>query len=331
MAKLRRALCTLGCALTLMGCNRLSEPNGDPLKQAPSDLTEGSSSAPRPSNTSGSLSNTGEGAGMGVGQGGDASSMRVKVSEPDKASERPQVVLVQTNPHALVLGADVPNVVIYEDGTVITQRGAHRVTATAPKETRELIQRVITKELLALPTRWSVRAPTDQPRLQLMVRDTDGWKLLDVYGVRLGSPPLPSTNPPGVPTELFMAACEALASFEPPWAVPWVPQEIELMLWDFSHAKEKPLPWPAGVPQPPRAGRVAKGTQKHPIPGRHEAALSAFLEQQGPRRGVELDGKSMSLSYRRLVPGDATIQAVRRCALSAHAGSELPPGCTRAP
>ncbi|MBX3182282.1 MAG: hypothetical protein KIT72_09490 [Polyangiaceae bacterium] len=257
--------------------------------------------------------------------------MRVQVSEPDKASERPQVVLVQTNPHALVLGAEVPRVVIYEDGTVITQREAQVVTAVAPKETRELIARVITPELLALPARWSVRAPTDQPRLQLLVRDADGWKLLDVYGVRLGSPPRPGTTPPGVPTEIFLAACEALASFEPPGAVPWVPQEIELMLWDFSHAKEEPLPWPAGVPQPPRAGRVAKGTQKHPIPGRHEAALRAFLEQQGPRRGVQLDGKSMSLAYRRLVPADAHIQAVRRCALSAAIGPELPPGCTRTP
>ncbi|MDC0740091.1 hypothetical protein [Polyangium mundeleinium] len=308
------ALLSLAC-----GCRDATTPN----ERAPSAaLTQSVSAAP----TSTSKEPPRNAAPLGP------ASPLVEFEGLAKLDHKPLAVLRERNPWLMVLGSDVPTIVVYEDGLVVYHKlvgdKAEALTVNVGAEAaRKLVEELATAEFMALPAQISVTDATDQPRVGIALRQGSQWKYASVEGItRNGKATAGET---GVAPAVFVRAYQRLANFHAPGATPWAPETIEIMLWDFSHARTPPLPWPAGIPAPPADVKAPKeGVYHHHVPGRHEAATRAFIASLEQSQGVSVGGASASIGVRRVVPSDIYIGTMIRCAwMKSIPNARLPTGC----
>ncbi|HVK69843.1 MAG TPA: hypothetical protein VM694_35535 [Polyangium sp.] len=249
-----------------------------------------------------------------------------------KLDHKPLVVLRERNPWLMVLGSDVPTIVVYEDGLVVyhklVEKKAEALTVNVGAEAaRKLVDELATAEFMGLPAQTSVTAATDQPTVGIALRQGSQWKYASVEGLRRDGKA--SAAATGEAPAVFVRAYQRLANFDAPGATPWEPETIEIMLWDFSHARKPPLPWPAGIPAPPAGVKAPKeGVYHHHVPGRHEAATRAFLASLEQSQGVSVGGASASIGVRRVVPSDDYIRPMILCAWTKSIPSaKIPTGC----
>jgi hypothetical protein len=187
--------------------------------------------------------------------------------------------------------------------------------------------------LMAVPVRSSVSLATDQPRVSLLLRSGTRWKYAEVYGIdRSGRPSHGSGSGQHNPAPpAFVEAYKRLVAFDAPAATPWVPDRIEVMLWDFAHTKLPVRRWPAEIPPPPAGTKLPdKGVFKHFIAARYEPAVKSFVGSLGTGEAVAVNGRPASIGYRRVVPEEAYIEQVRTCAwrkIVVKPPAAAPPGC----
>src|SRR5262249_18316423 len=160
-----------------------------------------------------------------------------EVPDLDKLAHKPMFVVTERDPWALVVGADVPTAALYEDGLVIYQRvrGEHAEAMRGqwtPREARSFVAEIIKAGFLELPLRGSLSSWTDQPTVEILLRSGKTWHLSSMYGMRRGDKQAGDFEPPKAFAEAFSRA----TALEVRGAVPWKPDEIEVMLWDFSYA-----------------------------------------------------------------------------------------------
>ena len=256
----------------------------------------------------------------------------VELEGLSELEHKPLAVLRESNPWLMVIGSDVPTIVVYEDGLVVYQKLAGQkaeglMVNVGPEAARALVSGLAPPDFMALPARMSVTAATDQPTVGIALRRGSQWKYASVNG--LGRDGKATAASHGEAPVVFITAYRRLASFDAPGATPWEPESIEIMISDFSHARERPLPWPAGIPAPPAGVKPPeKGVYRHYVPGRHEAATRAFIASLNQSQGVSVGGASASVGVRRVVPSDVYIETMIQCAWSRSIPSaKLPPGC----
>jgi hypothetical protein len=306
-------------ALLLLACGCRSSSTPD--ERAPlAAVTQSISAAP-----------TSKAPPRGVVPQGPASPL-VELEGLSALEHKPLAVLREKNPWATVLGSEVPTIVVYEDGLVVYHRlvgeKASALTVNVGAEAaRKFVDGLATTEFMALPARMSITIATDQPTVMIVLRTGSQWKFASVNG--LGRDGKATAASQGEAPGVFVTAYQRLAQFDAPGAVPWEPETIEIMLWDFSHAHKRPLPWPAGIPAPPAGVKPPeKGVYRHYVPGRHEAATRAFIASLEQSQGVSVGGASSSIGVRRVVPSDVYIETMIQCAWSRSIPSaKLPPGC----
>lgn len=225
----------------------------------------------------------------------------------------PVIVLMQDDPWAMVIGSDTPQLVVYEDRSVIytvvvQNRVEHRIAHL--DETRFGELRAQVRPLLTLPALKIVYdlAPgvTDQPMSSLFVTEGGKIKVVRVYGltsqgrshkeVRQGEDPPPAE---------FMKIHGLLASFTAAESKPWSPSFIEVMLWDYSYAPEASIVWPKEWPDldSARAKRRGKSFSIY-LDGARLDALNTFLATQREKGAVELGGRKFAADYRFVMPSE---------------------------
>jgi hypothetical protein len=232
----------------------------------------------------------------------------------DALAHQPLVVLIERNPWLNVIGSDVPTLALYEDGLVIYHRVKdHHAEALQAQLGKGGAQAMATELVglgfFELPLYASVAHATDQPTVDVYLRSGTRWHLASVYGIgRDGK----ATHGDGEPAPAFARAYQRLATFEAPGAVPWKPEQIEVMLWGFEYAKEA-KPWPATIPRPPASVKPSKnGVYKHFLDGKYDAAVHAFQATLPGTTAVELNGSKWSFGYRRRIPEEDYLWKVRQ-------------------
>lgn len=247
------------------------------------------------------------------------------------ASEpRPVVVWIQTDPWAMVLGADTPRVAVYDDGEAVflATDGGEAVYRHVRLDAPALAAvRAHVAPLLAvggLRARYDL-APnvTDQPETLLYVADGRREAVTRVYGLMAAGTQLPAfTRFPGGPAPDVLprevAALHAwLARFGAPASQAWTPRTIEVMLWDYSHAPEASIAWPKDWPglTSERARRRGASWSVF-LDGSELARLKAFLATRNPRGAVELEGRKLSAAYRFVFPAERVWHDAFRAALT---------------
>lgn len=238
------------------------------------------------------------------------------VQPAQRLSRRPVLALYAVNPWAMVLGADVPSLVVYEDGSAI----AARPPAADAKRARlvegrlpgwpELRQR-LRQALEPVPTHTTVWGATDQPTTLVLMDVGAGWLRRSVYGglrdCRPAQPAPMQQVPPG-----FELACRLLTDVKLDAEQDYTPEWTEVLLWGYAHSPEVPAPWPSGVPSPPPVEPPKEGVVRHLVQTSRLGPLEQLLASLKPRQAVLLHGAKWSVALRVSLPGDAYLRDVNR-------------------
>jgi len=114
------------------------------------------------------------------------------------AGPKPMAVFIQSDPWAMVMGADTPRVAVYEDGTVIylkksgnSERYYRKVLS--PTELSDLKKQLTpTADLMNLKHFYTLRpGVTDQPEALFYIRAGERELITRVYGLRATGTKLP--------------------------------------------------------------------------------------------------------------------------------------------
>jgi hypothetical protein len=267
--------------------------------------------------------------------GGDPGSKPEGVPEPDQSAwpENPVAILVEQDPWAMVIGADLPVVEVYSDGTVLRADPSNRadrsflVSQLKADGSRRLLQAIgPTKAFTALDEFYNLLPNvTDQPTTQLVIFDGAHAKSVSVYGYSLGTVDKPAYTVFGhrskaekLPSE-FDRVARLLASLAPKNEQPWQPRYVEVMLWPYEHSPEEPMAWPKGWPS---ADSPLVFPRRHSysviVPGSELPARESTFEQRGDRQAVLWNGHKWPIAYRLVLP--ASEMAERIAAVAAMQG-----------
>ncbi len=225
-----------------------------------------------------------------------------KLPAPAKhEAAQPILVLVNTDPWAMVMGADSPRFALYEDGLVIFQSGdGYKQARLDPAQIKALLHSVDVGALACVTGRYQAADMTDQPTSNIFLGRGGALTTISVYGS-------PSGGREGgrVPTPI-VAAYERLIAFNPADAKPWMPEKVEVMVWPYDHASEPSIIWPAKWPGLDAPGTVRMGPDGYSIflPTEDLQALIAFLNTRHQKGAVEIGGKKWSVDFRFPFPGE---------------------------
>jgi hypothetical protein len=210
---------------------------------------------------------------------------------------QPVVMLTEFNPWAMVVGSDSPTFVLYENGTVIYQKGSGYVFAQLTQADVDVFVRGMARDTLArLKDSYTISEWTDQPTTVLSFRTDDGnYKKILVYG-SIRSLKAESTEVLPLPDELTRALRQVL-KYENANCSVWMPEYIEVMIWPFEYAKGKATDWPKEWP-----GLADPKTVKHKntyslfIPESQYEELKKFMAQLKQTQAVRIDNKKWAVS-----------------------------------
>jgi hypothetical protein len=227
---------------------------------------------------------------------------------------KPIAVLIQTDPWAMVMGADTPRIAVYEDSTIVFLK---RTKSSASyhynklsdielsdfkKHLNPVLQRKDTKRFYNL--RPNV---TDQAQSMFYVRDGEREFVTRVYGLYVSGtkPPSYSTREKNmVPEELFELH-RYLSSVEYSDSTEWIPKYLEVMIWPYDYAPERSIIWPKEWPGLDSERSKKRGDSYSIfLDGKMLPELQKFLRTKKERGAVEIGGKKWAISYRGIFPGE---------------------------
>ena len=210
---------------------------------------------------------------------------------------RPLVAIYRSEPRAPVLDAEVPRLVLYDDGLIVRHDGdgerargvAGRIAAS---DARRIAAGIVTPDFLALPRRAEVSDRLHERELTIVAHVSgERWKVTSIYGLESYASRAPAA---------FVAAARRLLDLRPRggWRS-WQPETVEVMLGQNDHIAGG-VPWPADIP-----------VTRH-LPAAHVPALRAFLAEAYTRSSViEIDGHRYRVNLRPMVPADHYLRRAR--------------------
>lgn len=220
-------------------------------------------------------------------------------------------VLLTTDPWLMVIGSDTPQFALYDDGKVIyvdrtSGRQSTRMTAIlTSSELADAKSTLLTFVKDPVPETIDLRPGwTDQPESRFFL-EIDGHRLVTSVGGLGDSADVDkrdSGDGDALPASIrdlhrYMSGFHAVA------ATKWIPDQIEVMFWDYSYAPEASIQWPLAWP-----GLGDPTTQRRGdaysifLAGSQEEALIAFLATRNQKGAVELGGRKWAVSYRPVFP-----------------------------
>lgn len=232
------------------------------------------------------------------------------------AGPQPLVAWIQTDPWAMVLGADTPALALYEDGTLIcreARQGAtpeYLVSTLTPARLEEIRQHVLgLGSLAALKPRYSLARVTDMPTARLFLDLGQGAPVTtEVYGLvaRDDRAPASSTKPdPDSPPVSVLLLHEYLAGLRCEGGTTWTPAYVEVLLWPYEYAPDESIDWPRHWPGLTSPNAVARGdAYSIYLPGTSLKELGQLLASLKPKGALKVDGRKWAVSYRYVFPSE---------------------------
>jgi hypothetical protein len=238
----------------------------------------------------------------------------------------PLAVLIEKDPWAWVLNADVPRVALYEDGTLIflagSGDGAEYRRAALSQPQLSGYRRQLAAAFALGESRFSydmAPAASDMPETRIYVRDGARDVAIRVRGMRgCGSPRageaiLPGLRGQRVPPEVLRLHERLCGAAREP-SSKWVPRYVEAMLIPYESAPEQSIVWPKGWPGLDSDRAVRRGDAYSIfMDGSTLDELHSFLEKRSERGAVEIGGRPWVVVVRPIFPGEPRWQrALRR-------------------
>lgn len=249
------------------------------------------------------------------------------------AGPRPLLVWIQTDPWAMVLGADTPRAALYEDGTLICVANdgsglpRHRFSKLSHDDLDRAVQRIQSFGTFSgLKRQYDIAfGVTDLPTARFYLDLGGGPPVVtEVYGLMARGTALPAWSttderraPESLPASLaglqrylVGGTCEE--------GVPWIPEHVEIMLWPYEYAPQKSIQWPADWPglDSPEATQRGDSYSIY-LTGSKLDELRSFLKTRNEKGAVEVGGKKWAASYRYVFPSEPVWSKAFRQSLDA--------------
>lgn len=207
----------------------------------------------------------------------------------------PQIVLRRTHPMRGVIGSESPQFALYDDRTLIFgDPGAYRSVRLSQNEYQRIVQEV---ERISDRNRSGYYdanpGVTDQPSYSLLNYLNADPVFITVYGDILDAGVASC-----IPEELAEVMVD-LGTYRNSFAQPWLPSEIEVMIWPYEYAPDESIIWPDRWPglADPRARRRGDSYSLF-LPASELGALRNFLSTRSSRGAVEIDGRKWAAAIR---------------------------------
>ena len=218
----------------------------------------------------------------------------------------PEIVLVESNPWAMVIGSDSPSLALYSDGSFIYRADKpadparpYRIGRLSDADRDGLIVEARTDLALRKDSYEGSRA-TDQPSVTLALFDAGKRHAVSVYGSPTDAEVRDTVPKP------FIQLYDRLAAVSPPKVAVWLPERIEVMLWPFENAKGEGVAWPKdwpGLDSPDAVKRGGDGLTSVYLPVADYDALRALLYSAKDKGAILVGEKKMAGSVRLPFPG----------------------------
>ena len=224
----------------------------------------------------------------------------------------PLLVVIESNPWSMVLGADSPRVAIYANGDAIyvdgdRKGGGYRFKRLSPQEL-EAVRQQASKVFRGtqLKHRYDMRGTTDQPVAEFYFHDAKGFVATDVVGLECeSSKPNPWERKVAPPPRELLDLNASLCSLNFPGSEKWSPTYAEVMMWDYHYAPGRSVPWPTAWPGLESSRTIRRGEDYSIfMDGAALPQLEAFVHGIPPKSAVSIDGKKMSVSIRIPLPSE---------------------------
>lgn len=220
----------------------------------------------------------------------------------DSIYGKPLIVLIETDPWAMVMGSDVPSFVLYENGQIIYQQienerlKIYEVTLSKTELETVIKSLDITDNIYKLPNDIEASSWTDQPSNVLML-NFDSTKIINVYG-RVGTN---SEVRAAIPKQ-FLIVYDNIKKYKSDSAKEWLPNKIEVMFWDYNYAPNK-RPWLVGFPDLNSPTTVKRGNNESAIYSvyidkKDFDEFKNYYSSMGEKQAVEINGMKMAIDYR---------------------------------
>jgi hypothetical protein len=211
---------------------------------------------------------------------------------------QPFLLFTEYNPWAMSVGSDTPTFALYVDGTAIYWQGDRRSGKylTAHLSASQIDQLVLVAHLDKVDQFsdcYSIFDGTDAPTNVLIVKTSNGYKTVEVYGPIRQS----TSDITKLPADLRIAF-ETLFGFHTSDAKPWQPSVFEVTIWPYTYAKST-AQWPANFPNLKTPATLPTTHGYHLfIPIEQLAAYQAFVSRLKSKQAVLIDGKKWTIDAR---------------------------------
>ena len=220
-----------------------------------------------------------------------------------------------TDPWADIIGGDIPVFAIYESGHILfTKQVNHEqiiyhVLLDSAEKNKSLtaLRGEAKKYLHYIPNNIELSGWTDQPG-NIFYFNMDTLKVVHVYGsLRDTSQYDKPIKEYGFGLKLLLTLSESAFLYTHKNAKEWLPDNIEVLLWSYSHSTSNGIAWPKNWPGLADKKTVKRGDDLYSIyvPKNDFLKLQQYLKQVADKGGntVRLNNKKWSISYRLPFPG----------------------------
>ena len=261
------------------------------------------------------------------------------VAATGKAEAKPRIFCYETNPWLMVIGSDSPVFALYDDGTAIFQRRQQKAapqyfSVKLAEAQKEAIINCTADAVAGAKQHYAISMATDQPSKAIWIDDGTNQKRVSVYGVIpkaagifgaeiFGAEIFSSTSPaggrrkalgdPSLLPPALLAAFRRVFNFDDKNAQPWLPPNIEVMLWPFEDSNVKPIDWPEGWPDTKDPHIIERHDQSYSIflPSAKFGELKALMAKLDSKTAIRMNGRKWAISYRYPFPGERTVSGLK--------------------
>jgi hypothetical protein len=207
----------------------------------------------------------------------------------------------------MVIGSDSPSFALYDNGLVIYASGrkkpeeAFLAKLLSPPELREILRTLdLESRLGGVDERIGASMKTDQPTNRLCYWVDGKLRAVSVYGSLHASNPERERVP-----KPFLEVFDFLTQFRANGASPWLPPQIEVLIWPFDYSREIPRPWPKEWPGLDDPATKKRGNDSYSLflDSRHFSAFLDLLRSMKSNQSVLIGDKKWAISYRIPFPG----------------------------
>lgn len=214
---------------------------------------------------------------------------------------QPIVVLIETNPWLMVIGSDVPTFALYENGQIIykkivKEKWKYFEVSNDREKTQKIIKSFgVTDGLMKQPEYIEASNWTDQPT-NILLLNFDTFRQISVYG---NLEDTKNESRKETPKD-FLTVYDNIKKFKGKNAKEWLPDNIEIMLTDYSHSPEKPKEWPENYPNLENESTVERSESLYSLylPKENFEDFIKLISDLKEKQAVEINGKKFSVSYR---------------------------------